>query len=199
MNDWFKKPGYKNLLVYKLAVIIFDLTAEFCQLFIPKNSRTFDQMVQAGRSGKQNIVEGSLEKSLKSYIKLLGVSRASFEELLEDFVDFIRQKNLKLWGKEDLRVMQIRRIRIGNSPNLPNKPNWPKITNWPNWTNSANRKRKPEVFANLMITLIKMECYLLDKLIQRLEDKFVKEGGYTENLFKKRLNYRRNQNLANKN
>jgi len=195
--DWFRKPGYKNLLVYKLAVIIFDLTVEFCQLFVSKTSRTFDQMVQAGRSGKQNIVEGSLEKSLKAYIKLLGVSRASFEELLEDFIDFIRQRRLKLWDKNDLRVKQIRRIRLGDTPNSADKPNWPKIANWPSWADKPDRERNPEIFANLMVTLIKMECYLLDKLIKRLEDKFVKEGGYTENLFKKRLNYRK-KNLPNK-
>lgn len=184
MNNWFKKPGYKNLLLYKLAVIIFDMTVEFCQLFIAKTSRTFDQMVQAGRSGKQNIAEGSLEKSLKSYIKLLGVSRASFGELIEDFTDFLRQRKLKLWDKEDQRVKEIRRIRIGEHPNLPNLPNLP------NWANRPNRTKNPEIFANLLITLIKMECYLLDQLIRKLEDKFVTEGGYTENLFKKRVNFR---------
>ena len=180
MDDWFTKPGYKNLLVYKLAVIIFDLNHEFCSLYIDKRSRTFDQMIQADRSGKQNIVEGSLEKSLKSYIKLLGVSRASYGELLEDFTDFLRLKKLPLWDKNDPRVWQIRKIRIGNSPNLPNL------------ANLANFKNNPEVFANVMITLINMECYLLDKMLKSLEEKFVKEGGYTENLFKRRLSQRRN-------
>lgn len=108
MKDWFKRPGYKNLLVYKLALVIFDLTDEFCGLFISKTSRTFDQMIQAARSGKQNIVEGSLEKSLKGYIKLLGVSRASFGELLEDYIDFLRLKKLPLWDKNNSRVWQIR-------------------------------------------------------------------------------------------
>lgn len=181
MSDWFKKPGYKNLLVYKFAVLIFDLNDKFCVLFINKRSRTFDQMIQAARSGKQNIVEGSLEKSLKGYIKLLGVSRASFGELLEDYVDFLRLRKLAPWDKDDCRVRQIRKVRIGEDSNLANLPNW---------TNKPNRERNPEVFANLLITLIKMQCYLLDKLIRKLEDKFVKEGGYTENLFKKRLDYR---------
>lgn len=181
MNDWFKKPGYKNLIVYKLAVIIFDLTVEFCQLFIAKTSRTFDQMVQAGRSGKQNIAEGSLEKSLKSYIKLVGVSRASFGELIEDLIDFLRQHKLKLWNKNDPRVKEIRRVRVNEYSNLANLANW---------ADKPNRERNPEVFANLLITLIKMECYLLDKLIRKLEEKFITEGGYTENLFKKRLEFR---------
>ena len=183
--DWFHQPGYKNLLVYRLATIIFDLTLEFCDLFIQKTSRTFDQIVQAVRSGKQNIVEGSLEKSLKSYIKLVGVARASFEELLEDLKDFLRTKQLKLWDKNDPRVMQIRSIRIANSANsanLPNSPNPPNLTNW---------KSTPESFANLLITLIHLETYLLDQLLRSLEKKFVTAGGYTENLFKKRSDYRK--------
>lgn len=179
-SDWFHQPGYKNLLVYRLAIIIFDLTLEFCTLFIQKTSRTFDQIVQAVRSGKQNIVEGSLEKSLKSYIKLVGVARASFEELLEDLKDFLRTKQLELWDKNDPRVMQIRAIRITNSASSANLPN---LANW---------KKTPESFANLLITLIHLETYLLDQLLRSLEKKFVTEGGYTENLFKKRLEYRRN-------
>jgi four helix bundle suffix protein len=187
MDDWFKRPGYKNLLVYKLAVIVFDLNDKFCSFYVEKKSRTFDQMIQAGRSGKQNIVEGSLEKSLKSYIKLLGVSRASFGELLEDFTDFLRLRKLPLWDKNDSRVKQLRRIRIGNSSNLANTANSPNLANLPNWANMANN---PEIFANLMITLLSMECYLLDKMIKSLEEKFIHDGGYTENLFKKRLTFR---------
>ena len=122
-----------------------------------------------------------MEKSLKSYLKLLGVSRASFGELLEDFTDFLRLRKLAIWDKNDHRVKQLRRIRIGNTSNLANLPNW---------AYKPDREKSPEVFANLMITLIKMECYLLDKLSRKLEDKFIKEGGYTENLFKKRLNFR---------
>lgn len=170
--------GYKDLLVYKLAVIIFDLGVEFCERFIPKTSRTHDQMIQANRSGKQNIVEGSLEKSLKGNIKLTGVSRASYGELAEDLKDFLRLHKLPLWDKDDPRVREIRSIRITNSSNLPN---------WSNWTNT------PERFANLLITLIHMETYLLDQLIRSLEKQFVEEGGYTENLFKKRLEYRSRQ------
>lgn len=182
-NDWFHQPGYKNLLVYRLAVIIYDLTLKFCQLFIQKTSRTFDQIVQAVRSGKQNIVEGSLEKSLKAYIKLLGVARASFEELLEDLKDFLRTKKLILWDKNDSRVKEIRSIRISNSPNSANSPNLA------NWTNT------PERFANLLITLIHLETYLLDQLLRSLEKKFITSGGYTENLFRKRLEYRK-QNIG---
>ncbi len=166
------KGGYQNLIVYQLAVPIFDLTMIFCQQYIDYKSRTKDQMEQAARSGKQNIVEGSLEKSLKMNIKLTGVARASFGELLEDYKDFLRIKNLELWDKNDPRVLEIRALRGSNLTNM---------TNLSNWTNT------PERFANLMITLISLDCYLLDQMIRSLEQKFITQGGYSENLFKKRL------------
>lgn len=178
-----KKPGgYQNLIVYQLAVVIFDLTGIFCQKYLldtgsgTPTRRTVDQMTQAARSGKQNIVEGSLEKSLKMNIKLTGVARASLGELLEDYRDFLRTKGLKLWDKEDPEVRKIRQIRV--SANRTN------LTNWTNWTNT------PERFANLMVTLLSLENYLLDQMIRSLEQKFITEGGYSENLFKKRLERR---------
>lgn len=174
-----KKPGgFQNLIVYQQAVVIYDLNTLFCQKFLLDTGigfptrRTVDQMTQAARSGKQNIVEGSLEKSLKMNIKLTGVARASFGELLEDYRDFLRTRKLPLWNKNDPRVLEIRATRISNSTNL---------THWSNWTNS------PESFANLMITLISRENYLLDQMLRSLEKKFINEGGYSENLFKKRL------------
>jgi len=118
--------GYQNLIVYQQAVVISDLTDEFCQRFLDsiKDRRTIEQMVQAARSGKQNIVEASLEKSLKMNIKLNGVSRASYGELLEDYKDFLRLRNLLLWDKSDPRVQEIRSWRIR--------------TNGTNWTNLTN-------------------------------------------------------------
>lgn len=169
------KGGYENLIVYQQAVIIYDLTVEFCKKYLDKFSdkRTIEQMIQATRSGKQNIVEGSLEKSLKMNIKLTGVSRGSFGELLEDYKDFLRTRKLLIWQKDDTRLLPIRRMRI--SSNLANE------TNWSNWTNAS------ESFGNLMLTLLSKENYLLDKLTGALENKFVKEGGYSENLTRKRL------------
>lgn len=170
-----KKPGgYQTLIAYQLSVVIFDLTNQFCKRYI--TGRTVDQMIQAARSGKQNIVEGSLEKSLKMNIKLTGVARASLAELLEDYKDYLRINNLKLWDKEDPQVREIRSLRI--SPNESNE------TNWSNWTNTSER------FCNLMATLINLDCYLLDQMLRVLEHKFVTEGGYSENLFKKRLENR---------
>lgn len=120
------KPGYKYLVTYQLAVVIFDLTVEFCDLYIDARSRTHDQMVQAGRSGKQNIAEGYLERSLKSYIKLLGVALASIGELLEDYEDFLRQRGLPQWNKQDPKVREMRAVRVVGDPlHLPQFPHTP--------------------------------------------------------------------------
>ena len=107
------------------------------------------------------------------------MARGSFGELLEDYKDYLRIHNLNLWDKNDLRVLAIRALR--ETPGNTNKTN---LTNWSNWTND------PESFANLMITLISKETYLLDQMLKVLEQKFISEGGYTENLFKKRLGFR---------
>lgn len=176
--------GYKNLIVYQQAVIIYDLTVKFCNKYLLDSGRgaptrrTVDQMTQAARSGKQNIVEGSLEKSSKLNISLTSVARASFGELLEDYLDFLRTRNLPAWDKEDPRVLEIRTRRETN------KSNW---TNWSDWMDT------PERFANLMVTLISKENYLLDQMVRALEQKFINEGGYSENLFKKRLEKRYGQ------
>jgi four helix bundle suffix protein len=189
-----KSPGgYKNLIVYQQAVMIYDLTVEFCKRFLNsiKEGRTIEQMVQAARSGKQNIVEGSLEKSLKMNIKLTGVARASFGELLEDYKDFLRTRNLVLWDKNDSRVREIRSWRIGHGSNGTNGSNGSNWTNRSNWTNS------PERFANLMITLISKENYLLDKMIHSLEEKFVRQGGYSEQLRQRREKERKRRIWSN--
>lgn len=184
--NFAKKGGYQNLLVYQQAVIIFDLNWQFCKHYLDKfeDRKTIEQMVQAARSGKQNIVEGSLEKSLKLDIKLTGVARASFGELLDDYKDFLRIRRLALWSKGDPRLAPVRALRI--TLNESNLPNWSHETNfpWSNWTNN------PGHFANLMVTLISKENYLLDQMLRSLEQKFIKEGGYTENLAKKRREFR---------
>ena len=182
--------GYKSLIVYWLATDIYDLTILFCNRYIDKKSRTTDQMIQAARIGKQNIVEGSLEPSMESNIKLTGVARASYGELLEDYNDYLRQNDLPMWSKEDLRIWKIRKMRI--FPNESNK------TNESNLSNSSNLTYKSyltnvESFANLMITLCFKEGYLLDQLVRSQQEKFIKEGGFRENLFKKRINYKKNE------
>lgn len=179
-----QKGGYKSLIVYWLATDIYDLTVIFCDKYINKKSRTTDQMIQAARSGKQNIVEGSLEPSVESNIKLTGVARASFGELLEDYVDYLRQNNLPIWSKDDNRIWKIRRMRI--LPNESDESNWSNLSNLTYGSHLTNM----ESFANLMVTLCFKEGYLLDQLIRSQQEKFIKEGGFRENLFKKRINYK---------
>lgn len=165
--------GYKYLRTYQLATVIYDLTVQFCKKYIDYRSRTNDQMTQAARSGKQNIAEGYLEKSLKMYIKLVGVSRGSLGELLEDYEDYARQNKLPIWPKEKTReIREMREIWEKSVPDSPYIPNLP---------------LNPEIAVNLLIALLNQANYLLDKQATALEEKFLSEGGYTENLFKKRL------------
>lgn len=171
-----KAVGYKYLKSYQTATIIYDLTVKFCDKYIDKRSRTHDQMVQAARSGKQNIAEGYLEKSLKMYIKLLGVSRGSLGELLEDYEDFARQRKVAVWSQDKTRdIREIREIREKSNPDKPYIPDIPKDL---------------ETAVNLLITLINQSNYLLDRQITALEDKFINEGGYSENLYKRRMGAR---------
>lgn len=165
--------GYKKLASFVLATIICDLNIEFIKRWIPSKSRTCDQMEQAGRSGKQNIAEGYSIQSLESYIKLCGVAYGSFKELGLDFEDFLRQRKLKIWDKEDSRVRVFRDFRaVWVSSNIPNTPKLP---------------NNPEEAANMLLTFCQMETYLLNRQIQSLTEKFVKEGGFRENLFKRRM------------
>ncbi len=175
MENSAPAAGYKYLLTYQLAVVISDLTVKFCDKFLSdyKYKRTVEQVVQAARSGKQNIVEGYLEKSLKNYIYLLGISLGSYGELGEDFLDFLRHRNLTIWGKDDPQIREFRGIRVV-TPN----PDNPYIPDLPD---------NPEKASNLLYTLVSQEQYLLKKQITSLEQKFIREGGFTENLFKKRL------------
>lgn len=173
--------GYKKLIVYWIATTIYDLTVLFCDRYIDKRSRTHDQMVQAARSGKQNIVEGSVGRSMESNLKLSDVSRNSYGELLEDYEDYLRQHNLSIWDKRDPKVMEIRATR-----DLP-------YTTYTSYKTYTSYMTSSEVFANLMITLCYKQLYLMERFIAGNEKRFVKEGGFRENLFKKRLEYRKNR------
>lgn len=187
------KASYEYLLAYKITVPIYDYTVEFCDFCSPyrtnpphfpnlSSPRTHDQMVQAARSGMTNIPEGSKQNSLGGYIKLAGVSRGSYEELLKDFLAYARQHRIEIWDK-DRAIREIREIGmiweiIKNNPILPNSPDFPHLPNLPNQA------------INLMITLINQANYLADKLIKSLEEKHAREGGFSEKLLKKRLDYR---------
>ena len=190
-------PKHKYLLTYRYSEIIHDLTVEFCQRFlvghlsylgdlgqIPKR-RTIDQMVQAARSGKQNIVEGvgQSRTSKKGEIKLLGVAEASLEELITDYEDFLRQRKFAVWPKTHPKIQAFRKraaflTDLGNLSDLGDLREKPKLP------------EDQETAANLLLTLCHMATYLLSRQITKAEDDFVKTGGYTENLFKKRLGAR---------
>ena len=176
------KAGYEYLLAYKVTVPIYDLTVEFCDLYIDRFSRTRDQMIQAARSGMQNILEGNQQEGMKGYIKLCGIARGSLEELLKDYHSFARQKRLVIWDRNRC-IRETREIGIiwgilKATPTLPVSPNFPNIPN------------NPESAANLMITLVNQANYLIDKLVASLKDKHMKEGGLTEELYRKRREYR---------
>ncbi len=171
--------GYRDLKSYQMSEIVFDATVKFCDRFIDKRSRTHDQMVQAARSGKQNIAEGSMASgtSKKTELKLIGVARASQEELLVDFQDFLRQKGLPLWGKEHSGAQAIRKMA------------WAKNRSYMTYK-AYIEASPPEVAANTIICLIHQTNFLLDQQLRALEKEFLEEGGFTERLYRVRTEYR---------
>jgi restriction system protein len=177
-------PKYKYLLTYRYSEIIHDLTVDFCNQFLGGREfqRTREQMVQAARSGKQNIVEGVEDgrTSKKLEIKLLGVARASLEELTSDYEDFLRQRKFSIWAKSDPKVLRLKHYcyRISHLSNL---------NDLGNLKEKAKLPAKSIVAANLLLTLCHLTSFLLTKQITKAESDFVEKGGFTENLFKKRL------------
>ncbi|MCX5905552.1 MAG: four helix bundle suffix domain-containing protein [Proteobacteria bacterium] len=172
--------GYRDLQSYQMSEIIYDATVAFCNRFINIRSRTHDQMVQAARSGKQNIAEGSMASgtSKKTELKLVGVARASLEELLLDFQDYLRQQGLPLWGKEHPRAKEVRKLCYAQ--NRAYTTYKPYIENSP-----------PEVACTAMVCLIHQANYLLDQQLRVLEKDFLKEGGFTERLYRTRSEMRK--------
>jgi len=178
-NKTYMEPhgGYRKLLSYQTTTLIYDLTVEFCNSYVDRYSRTKDQMVQAARSGRQNIAEGSQASgtSKKTELKLIGVARASLEELLVDYEDFLRQKSLKVWEKDSKEARAVRALAYRT-----------------NRTYETYRSylSDPEKAANCLICLIHQANFLLDRQLRSLEELFIKHGGYSENLFKRRFEHR---------
>jgi len=174
--------NYQELLSYQKAEVVYDLTFRFCECFLKRGDRTIDQMVQAARSGKQNIVEGSKASgtSKEMEIKLTNVARASLEELLVDYKDFLRVRDFALWDKDSKEAQNVR--KLGNKPHT---------------TYEAYRDfcetRSADVVANIAICLIHQTNYLLDQQIRRLEQDFLKEGGLRERMTRARLQVRDQQ------
>jgi four helix bundle suffix protein len=172
--------GYRELKSFQQAELVYDSTVKFCDRFIDRRSRTHDQMVQAARSGRQNIAEGSQASgtSKKFELKLVGVARASLEELLLDYEDFLRQRGLPLWGKDHPTAQIVRRLAY--ETNRSYSTYGPYIETAP-----------PEVAANTIVCLIHQTNYLLDQQLRQLEKAFLQEGGFTERLYRARSTARR--------
>jgi four helix bundle suffix protein len=171
--------NYQELLSYQKAEVVYDITYRFCQRFLSRGDRTIDQMVQAARSGKQNIAEGSkaARTSKEAEIKLTNVARASLEELLADYRDFLRVRDLQLWDKDSKQAKFVRKLSRG-----------PQVT-YETYREFCET-RPAEVVANIAICLVHQTNYLLDQQIRRLEQDFIKEGGIRERMTKARLQYR---------
>ena len=173
-----KHGHYRNLRVYQVTEMVYDITFFFTQHFLMKGDRTIDQMVQAARSGKQNIAEGNQASlvSSETEIKLTNVAKASLEELLEDYEDYLRVRNIPQWGNQHPRFEKMRQYT--RSEQIKN-----------NYAEKIKLMNDEEI-ANLCITLIHQAIYMLHKLLITMQDRFVKEGGIKERMFQSRLKYR---------
>jgi len=163
--------GYADLFSFQKARIVYDGTVSFCKRFLNPRDRTVDQMVQAARSGKQNILEGSQASgtSKETEIKLTNVARASLEELLEDYRDFLRTRKLEEWPLDHRYTKRLR--ELNRTPNATYKTFQKAIEN-----------EDPAICANTMIGLIKLTNYLLDQQLKALQQAFLNEGGIRERM-----------------
>ncbi|MDO4310643.1 MAG: four helix bundle suffix domain-containing protein [Prevotella sp.] len=169
MNSFLKIAGdYTDWNVYRKSVIICDVTEMFINRALPRGSRTIDQMRQAARSCKQNIVEGASDStvSIEMCIKLLGVARGSVRELLEDYSDFLRQHDLEIWGKDDARTLATRAYCIKHDE--------------PRAFTDKCRERSDETVANIMLTQIRQIDSMLASVLKKVEAEFLRNGGIKE-------------------
>ncbi|MGC1633627.1 MAG: four helix bundle suffix domain-containing protein [Gelidibacter sp.] len=171
--------GYRNLISYQKAEIIYDGTVYFCKRFFHKYDRTIDQMVQGARSGKQNIVEGSMASatSKETEIKLTNVARASLEELLIDYEDFMRTHKIQKWSRN--HRLSKRFDELNSTPNA----------NYETFKKAIEHE-DPVICANIMWCLINVTSYLLNRQLKALEKAFLEEGGLRERMYKARINKR---------
>lgn len=171
--------NYQKLFSYQKAEVVYDITYRFCHRFLSKGDRTIDQMVQAACSGKQNIAEGSKAActSKEAEIKLTNVARASLEELLADYCDFLRVRDLRLWDKNSKEARFVR--ALSTRPRLTFET-----------FREFCETRPAEVVANIAVCLIHQTNYLLDRQIRSQEEEFLKEGGIRERMTRARLQSR---------
>jgi len=177
--------NYRELLSYQKGEVIYDITFRFCRKFLTKGDRTIDQMIQAARSGKQNISEGSefSGTSKETEIKLVNTARSSLEELRLDYEDYLRTRELRLWDKNDKEALYVR--KLGGKPKLTYED-----------FRQFVETRSDEVIANIALCLIHQNNYLLDQLKRRLEKDFLAEGGLRERMTRARLAARSNHHVS---
>lgn len=175
-----RKGNYEELLSYRKAEIIYDVTFNFTVRFLRMGDRTIDQMVQAARSGKQNIAEGAKasKTSTETELKLTNVARASLEELLIDYGDFLRVRDLGIWEKDSREALYVR--QLGRQPGESYR-------NYQGFVES----RPGEVVANIALTLVHQANYLLDQQIRKLERDFLATGGLKEQMYQARAKFKR--------
>jgi four helix bundle suffix protein len=183
-EDAFLPPGgnYQDFLAYHKAEVVYDITYRFSHKYLTLGDRTIDQMVQAARSGKQNIVEGSKasKTSKEMEIKLTNVARASLEELLKDYQDFLRVRDLVTWDKDSKEARFVRKLGSRKPQNYEIYREFVET-------------RPPETVANIALCLIHQTNYLLDQHLRRLEKDFLKEGGLRERMTRARIEARNRQ------
>jgi restriction system protein len=174
--------GFRGLRAFQTATVIYDATVGFCNRFVDKHSRTHDQMVQAARSGRQNLAEGSRAAATSSQteLRLTQVARASLDELLLDFEDYLRQRGLVQWGKDDAEARAVRAVGIRHPTDRTDQTD---RAEYAPWLSSPD----PAIVANTLICLIHQTNYLLDRLTASMERDFIKAGGYSERLAAARI------------
>ena len=170
---------YQTLHSFHKAEVVFDITFRFCHQHLSRGDRTVDQMIQAARSGKKNILEGSkaARTSKETEIKLTSVARSSLEELLDDYRDYLRVREHREWDKNSKEALYVR--RLGR-----------KVPQTYELYREFVETRPPEIIANIAICLIHQANYLIDQQLDRLEQDFLKEGGLRERMTRARLQYR---------
>ena len=173
------KGDFRNLIAYQKTECIYDITYYFAHTFIDNGDRTRDQMIQAARSGKQNIAEGvsAATTSRESEIKLLNVAKASLKELLVDYEDFLRVRGLELWPIDDERAVKCRKICAMHNDSA--------------YYRNAVSQRNAETIANIAITLLHQADMLLYKLMERAKSDFLEKGGSREEMTRARLKHRK--------
>jgi four helix bundle suffix protein len=170
--------GYRELRSFQIATIIYDATYWFCERFLEPRTRMSDQMVQAARSGRQNIAEGSRASATSSQteLRLVNVARSSLEELLLDYEDYLRHRRLPQWAPESPEALAVRRVGKNDRSDPSDRADGPQYAQYARWLDQPD----PAMRANALICLINQANYLLDRQIEALEKAFIAEGGYSE-------------------